>query len=87
MIDVLPVRIFSAVCQLAFYIISVTIRRTARMSEFIDSEASEGEDEEELTARDKKKLKKMNKNRLQDSSEEEEGNVFFPAPLCQGRFF
>ena len=43
------------------------------MSEFFDMEASEGEDEDELTARDKKKLKKMNKNRLQDSSEEEEG--------------
>ena len=57
------------------------------MSEFIDSEASEGEDEEELTARDKKKLKKMNKNRLQDSSEEEEGNMRFPVSLCQGRFF
>ena len=47
------------------------------MSQFIDSEASEGEDEEELTAHDKKRLKKMNKNRLQDSSEEEEGNVYY----------
>ena len=56
------------------------------MSEFIDSEASEGEDEEELTARDKKKLKKMNKNRLQDSSEEEEGNMLSLGPSCQGCF-
>ncbi|XP_037068025.1 LOW QUALITY PROTEIN: transcription elongation factor SPT6-like, partial [Pollicipes pollicipes] len=42
------------------------------MSAFIDSEASEGEDEEELTAREKKKLKKMKQASLQDSSEEEE---------------